>query len=125
MIFKELKAFFPNVGCPLALYMTKDSGYMAARRSEHAVWRAANEVASRADKEFVNKWQCIEAERKARHKQMLATNVTAPPSTKEKSEHGRSPIKPGQYALVAQDLLPGNFFVWWRCLGTCRSWHWS
>ena len=82
---------------------------MAARRSEHAVRHAANEVASRADAKFMNKRQGIEAERKALHKQMMVTNMTAPPSTKDKLEHGRSPIKPGQHILVAQDLLPGKF----------------
>ena len=80
---------------------------MAAHRSEHAVRREATEVASRADAEFVNKRQCIEAERKAQHQQTLATNLTSPPATKS-TIHSQSAIKPGQYVLVLQDLSPGK-----------------
>ena len=37
VIYKELTALFPDVGCPLARYKTVDSGYMAERRLEQAV----------------------------------------------------------------------------------------
>ena len=107
VIFRELTALFPDAGCPLAQYTTIDGGYMAARRSEHAVRREATEVASRADAEFVNKRQCIEAERKAQRQQTLATNLTSPPATKS-TIHSQSAIKPGQYVLVLQDLSPGK-----------------
>ena len=55
VIYKELSALFPDVGCPLVRYETVDSAYMTARRSEQAVWREADEVACRADSEFANK----------------------------------------------------------------------
>ncbi|KAI2509245.1 hypothetical protein MHU86_5133 [Fragilaria crotonensis] len=110
MIFKELMTLFPDAGCPLARYTTVNHGYMAARCSEHAVRREANQVASRADAEFDNKRQCLEAEWKARCEQTLATNLTTPPATKNAGQKdSQSSIKPGQYVLVLQDLLPGKF----------------
>jgi hypothetical protein len=109
VIYKELTALVPDVGCPLARYKAVDSGYMAARRSEQAVRREANEVASRASTEFANKRQCIEAERKARREQTLATNLMTPPSTNNMVNEDRSVIKPGHYVFVAQDLSPGKF----------------
>ena len=47
-IYNELAALFPYVQSPLVQYERVDSGYMAARRSEQAVWREANDVSSRA-----------------------------------------------------------------------------
>jgi len=66
-------------------------------------------VASRASTEFANKRQCIEAERKARREQTLATNLMTPPSTNNMVKEDQSVIKPGQYVFVAQDLSPGKF----------------
>ncbi len=37
VIFQELSALFPDVGCSLAQYQTVDNSYMAAQRLEHAV----------------------------------------------------------------------------------------
>ncbi|KAI2498747.1 hypothetical protein MHU86_15758 [Fragilaria crotonensis] len=110
VIFHELSGLFPNVGCPLVQYHKVDNSYIAAQRSEHAVRREAREVATRADAEFVNKRQCIEAERKTQREQTLATNLTSPPcSTSNKVNRHQSAIRPGQYVLVSQDLSPGKF----------------
>jgi hypothetical protein len=110
VIFKELMALFPDVGCPLAQYQTVDNSYMAARRSEHPVRREAHEVASCADEEFVNKRQCIEVEWKAQREQTLATNLTTPPSTRDKKvKQDQSAIEPGQYVAAREDLSPGKF----------------
>ena len=110
-IYNELAALFPDVQSPLVQYERVDSGFMAARRSEQAVRREANDVSSRADTEFVNKRKCIEAERKAHPEQVLATHLTTPPPTnnKVKEDQSASPVKPGQYVFVAQDLSPGKF----------------
>jgi hypothetical protein len=110
-IYNELAALFPYVQSPLVQYERVDSGYMAACRSEQAVRWEANDVSSRADTELVNKRKCIEAERKARHEQVLATHLTTPPPTnnKVKEDQSVSPVKPGQYVFVAQDLSPGKF----------------
>jgi hypothetical protein len=110
VIYKELTALFPDVGCPLAWYKTVDSGYMAARCSEQAVRQEANEVASHADTEFANKRQCIKAEHKAQREQTVATNLMTPLSTNNMVKEDQSAIKPRQYVFVAQDLLsPGKF----------------
>ncbi len=110
VIFNKLTALFPDVGCHLAQYQTVDNSYMAARRSEHPVRREAHEVASRADEEFVNKRQCIEAEWKAQREQTLATNLTTTPSTRDKKvKRDQSAINPGQYVAVTEDLSPGKF----------------
>ena len=66
-------------------------------------------MASLASTEFANKRQCIEAERKARREQTLATNLMTPPSTNNMVKEDQSVIKPGQYVFVAQDLSPGKF----------------
>jgi hypothetical protein len=110
-IYNELMALFPDIGCPLARYQTVDSAYMTARRSEQAVRREADEVACRADSEFVNKRICIEAERTARRVQTLATDLTtAPPiSNSVSKDQSATPIKPGQYVIVTPDLSPGKF----------------
>jgi hypothetical protein len=93
------------------LYETVDSGYMTAHRSEQAVWPEANEVAHHAETEFASKRQCIEAERKARREQTLATELTTPPPTNNavKKDQYTTPIMPGQYVVVTPDLSPGKF----------------
>jgi hypothetical protein len=47
----------------------------------------------------------------ARREQVLATHLTTPPPTnnKVKEDQSASPVKPGQYVFVAQDLSPGKF----------------
>jgi hypothetical protein len=73
-----LTALFPQGGCPLEIYTTKDKDYMAARRSENALLREANDVSIRANSEFANKRQCIEAERAAQILQTMASSFTTP-----------------------------------------------
>ena len=110
MIFQELTALVPDAGCPLTWYTTIDGGCMVARHSEYALRREANNAATRADAEFVNKRQCIEAERKIQHEQTLAGTLTTPPAMKNTAQKDcQSAIKPGQYVLISQDLSPGKF----------------
>jgi hypothetical protein len=67
-IYNKLVALFLYVQSPLVQYERVDSGYMAACRSEQAVWQEANDMSSHADTEFMNKRKCIKAEEcKAHH----------------------------------------------------------
>ena len=111
-IFHELAALFPQGGCPLEIYTTKDKDYTAARRSENALLREANDVSFRANSEFANKRRCIEAERGAQLLQTMASSLMTPPAASQSfmqsQGHQSAAIKPGQYVNVAQDLSPGH-----------------
>ena len=81
-IFHELSVLFPQHGCPLTLYTTKDMDYMTAHRSQNALLREANDVLCNANSEFANKRRCIKTKRAARLLQTLSSSLTScPPAT--------------------------------------------
>ena len=111
-IFHELSVLFPQHGCPLTLYTTKDRDYTTARQSQNALLIEANDILCRANSEFANKRRCIETERAARLLQTLSSSLTSPPAASysfiQSQTHQSAVIKPGQYVSVEQDLSAGS-----------------